>query len=168
MDLWSNIRSRIDAMDKDSSPATSRPPALNLKNKVVHADLTNITIDDASTSDGAGTPSSSQLIEQNSAAPEDVANQKRAAEMQMWWEKAYAKNIDLPDGYQNVAVLLIKWEDELDELNTRDEASNPPKPIGGRANTIYSAKNLRLFFVIASTTLLKLWSSMSPANLSTR
>jgi predicted protein tyrosine phosphatase len=168
MDLWSNIRSRIDAMDKNTSPATSRPTALNLKNKVVHADLTNITIDDASTSDGAATPTSSQLVEQNSAAPEDVANQKRAAEMQMWWEKAYAKNIDLPDGYQNVAVLLIKWEDELDELNTREEASNPPTPIMGHANTSHSAKNSRLSSTTASTMSPRSWSSMSPASLSTR
>lgn len=127
MDLWSNIRSRIDAMEKNSSPTASRPTALNLKNKVVHADLTNITIDDASIADEATTPTSSQLIEQNSAAPEDVANQKRAADMQMWWEKAYTKNIDLPDGYQNVAVLLVKWEDELDELNTRDEVRSSQK-----------------------------------------
>ncbi|KAL5415301.1 hypothetical protein PMIN04_008616 [Paraphaeosphaeria minitans] len=40
----------------------------------------------------------------------------------MWWEEATVWNIDLPNGYAKVDVLLAKWEDELDGLNTRAEA----------------------------------------------
>lgn len=53
----------------------------------------------------------------------DVAQGKRAAEMQMWWDEAIVRNMDLPDGYAKVAVLLVKWADELDELKTRAEVS---------------------------------------------
>jgi hypothetical protein len=31
------------------------------------------------------------------------------------------KHMNQPNGYANVAVLLIKWADELDELKTRKE-----------------------------------------------
>ncbi|OAL46255.1 hypothetical protein IQ07DRAFT_518450 [Pyrenochaeta sp. DS3sAY3a] len=40
----------------------------------------------------------------------------------MWWEEAIGRNMDLPDGYDKVAVLIIKWADELDELKTAAEA----------------------------------------------
>jgi phosphatidate phosphatase APP1 len=38
-----------------------------------------------------------------------------------WWDEAIVKNMDLPDGYVKVAVLLCKWDDELDELKTGAE-----------------------------------------------
>jgi hypothetical protein len=41
--------------------------------------------------------------------------------MQNWWAEAIARNMDLPEGYTKVAVLLIKWAEELDELNTSVE-----------------------------------------------
>jgi hypothetical protein len=47
--------------------------------------------------------------------------QERAAEMQNWWAEAIARNMNLPEGYTKVAVLLIKWAEELDELNTSVE-----------------------------------------------
>ncbi|KAF2197242.1 hypothetical protein GQ43DRAFT_344045, partial [Delitschia confertaspora ATCC 74209] len=47
--------------------------------------------------------------------------QKRASEMQLWWDEAIARKMNIPDGYHNVAVLLVKWADNLDELGTREE-----------------------------------------------
>ncbi|KAF2633868.1 hypothetical protein BU25DRAFT_328197 [Macroventuria anomochaeta] len=43
--------------------------------------------------------------------------------MQRWWDKAFQQQWSLLEGsgYSNVAVLLLKWADELDELKTRDE-----------------------------------------------
>ncbi|KAF2444099.1 hypothetical protein P171DRAFT_361137 [Karstenula rhodostoma CBS 690.94] len=49
------------------------------------------------------------------------SDQRRAAEMQGWWHESIAKNLR-PDGYVNVAVLLIRWADELDDLRTSPEA----------------------------------------------
>lgn len=43
-------------------------------------------------------------------------------EMQTWWDETIAKTM-IPDSYDKVAVLLIKWADEIDELKTRDEVS---------------------------------------------
>ncbi|KAF2001669.1 hypothetical protein P154DRAFT_403416, partial [Amniculicola lignicola CBS 123094] len=40
-----------------------------------------------------------------------------------WWDEAISKNMNLPDGYHKVAVLIVKWADELDELNTGPEAA---------------------------------------------
>ncbi|KAF2799523.1 hypothetical protein K505DRAFT_230897 [Melanomma pulvis-pyrius CBS 109.77] len=106
-------------METDISPKTSHPNPL--RDKVIHADIRIESIEDVPTQVESA-PQATPLIEQNSATPEDVANQERAAEMQMWWDEAIAKNMDLPDGYQKVAVLLVKWEDALDELKTRAEA----------------------------------------------
>ncbi|KAL5411615.1 hypothetical protein PMIN03_004786 [Paraphaeosphaeria minitans] len=63
-----------------------------------------------------------ELIVESDAGPQHAAQQKHAAEIQMWWEEATVWNIDLPNGYAKVDVLLAKWEDELDGLNTRAEA----------------------------------------------
>jgi hypothetical protein len=41
--------------------------------------------------------------------------------MKMWWNDSIARNLNIPENYTQVAVLLIKWSDELDELNTRNE-----------------------------------------------
>ncbi|KAH6868841.1 hypothetical protein BKA58DRAFT_317477 [Alternaria rosae] len=41
--------------------------------------------------------------------------------MKDWWAEAIARNMGTPTGYANVAVLLLKWSDELDELRTGDE-----------------------------------------------
>lgn len=45
----------------------------------------------------------------------------REPEMKASWDDATAKNIHMSDYYSHVAVLLIKWIDELDELRTRQE-----------------------------------------------
>jgi hypothetical protein len=49
-------------------------------------------------------------------------DQQRTTEMQEWWDNSVAKNLR-PDGYVNVAVLLINWAEEIDELRTFPEAS---------------------------------------------
>lgn len=45
------------------------------------------------------------------------------ADMQAWWDDTIARNMNVSDYYTHVAVLLIKWSDELDDLRTRDEVS---------------------------------------------
>ncbi|KAF2177835.1 hypothetical protein K469DRAFT_719303 [Zopfia rhizophila CBS 207.26] len=80
-------------------------------NKVYHADI-HFTDDGGDPQDLSGT----------SPNREEEETQKRAAEMHMWWDEAIAKHMNLPDGYQNVAVLIVKWADMLDELKTKAEA----------------------------------------------
>ena len=59
----------------------------------------------------------------DSTAAED-ANRAPSKECQAtWWGEAIQQNMGLTSGYSKVAVLLIKWADELDELRTGQEVS---------------------------------------------
>ncbi|KAH6881689.1 hypothetical protein BKA58DRAFT_372007 [Alternaria rosae] len=46
------------------------------------------------------------------------------AKLQQCWDKSIAKHLDLPDGYRNVHVLVIKWQDAIDQLNVRQEVDD--------------------------------------------
>ncbi|CAO2656431.1 Nn.00g052340.m01.CDS01 [Neocucurbitaria sp. VM-36] len=108
----------VDAMESDIAPPRNVNP---LKNKVVHADIRIQSIEDEPKQDGSNTQANEPIV-QSKPSHEDVEYQAKAAEMHMWWDEAIAKNMNLPDGYTKVAVLLIKWAAELDELNTGEEA----------------------------------------------
>lgn len=104
-------------METYVSPRSPSP----LKTKVFHPDIQGIqitSIEDASIK-------ITEASQKRSRALDDTVNEEHAAEMRMWWEEAIAKDMDMPDGYQRVSVLLIKWADELDELKTREEVCNP-------------------------------------------
>lgn len=45
-------------------------------------------------------------------------------DMKASWDDATVKNMNMPDYYTHVSVLLIKWVDELDELQTRQEVGS--------------------------------------------
>ncbi|KAH7095572.1 hypothetical protein FB567DRAFT_32882 [Paraphoma chrysanthemicola] len=107
----------IAAMKPDVAPRNSNP----LKNKVVHADIRVSGIDDDVGQSPEGNGASVQLIKQPTT--EDAEDQERAEEMQTWWNNEMKKHMNQPDGYAKVAVLLIKWADELDELKTKNEAA---------------------------------------------
>jgi len=49
--------------------------------------------------------------------------QEPSLAMQNWWTEAIARNMGTASGYAKVAVLLLKWADELDELQTSNEVS---------------------------------------------
>ncbi|KAF1844078.1 uncharacterized protein K460DRAFT_290302 [Cucurbitaria berberidis CBS 394.84] len=117
MTLTNTTARIVDAMTADVAPRNANP----LKNKVVHADIRIQSIEDESKQDGSYTPAAEPIV-QRKLGPEDVAHQHQAAEMHMWWDEAIARNMNLPDGYSKVAVLLIKWAEELDELKTAQEA----------------------------------------------
>ena len=120
MALWSDASSVIfEAMENDSSPKQG----VKISDKVIHAraDIRIESIENAP-QDYTVALQSPKLVEQDSQSLEDAAEKERAAEMQVWWDEAISRNMNLPDGYQSVAVLLIKWDDELDELKTRKEA----------------------------------------------
>jgi hypothetical protein len=108
----------VHAMESSIVPRNTNP----LKNKVVHADV-DIRVHDIE--DDIGRPRqdeiSEQLVEQPNPSSQDVEEQERAEEMRTWWNNEMKKHMNQPDGYAKVAVLLIKWADELDELKTKDE-----------------------------------------------
>jgi hypothetical protein len=45
------------------------------------------------------------------------------AYLQECWDQSIAKHMDLPDGYSDVHVLIIKWHDDIDDLKVRQEVS---------------------------------------------
>ena len=45
--------------------------------------------------------------------------------MRTQWNKVMCREMEVPQGYQNVAVLIIKWCGVLDELDSADEVSYP-------------------------------------------
>jgi predicted DsbA family dithiol-disulfide isomerase len=106
----------VDAMEGNMVTYNSNP----LKNKVVHADIRVQGIEDDVDMQTQG-ETSVQLVEQPTPSAEDVEEHERAEEMQTWWNAEMRKHMNQPDGYAKVAVLLIKWADELDELETKDE-----------------------------------------------
>lgn len=59
-----------------------------------------------------------------SLAPSDCGTSKddqNESQLQDSWDEHIANKLDLPDGYRDVQVLMIKWEDDIDELQTREE-----------------------------------------------
>jgi hypothetical protein len=110
-----------DAMETQITPRASNA----LRDKVFHANIQIQSIEDASVEERQ-TPDDARLVQNTGTTPEDVAYRERAAVMQSWWDEAIVRNMDLPDGYVNVAVLLIKWDAELDELKTGEEVQWKP------------------------------------------
>jgi hypothetical protein len=103
-------------MTTDIVPRNANP----LPNQVIHADIRIQSIEDDPKRDGTAAQSVEPLV-QVRPSKEDDAYKKNAQQMRTWWDEAIGKNLHLPDGYSHVAVLLIKWADELDELKTADE-----------------------------------------------
>ena len=60
-------------------------------------------------------------LSESSGTAEEEALESRTDLMHMWWDEAIARHMDSPDEYHRVAILLIKWADELDEFGDRTE-----------------------------------------------
>ena len=43
------------------------------------------------------------------------------SELQLWWDQEMCRELKLPPGYRNVAVLLIKWSPDIDEFKERGQ-----------------------------------------------
>jgi len=123
-------------METDSQPTEPFP----LGNRVIHANIQSIEPEGPSANDD-GSPATSQGL----LSDEQKNAQKAASEMQLWWDEAIAKNMNLPDYYRSVSVLIIKWSDQLDELKTKAEVPNRDTAIhasladiclGGRARRL--------------------------------
>jgi hypothetical protein len=108
----------VNAIAAETVPRVTNP----YPNKVIHADIRIQSIDEEPTQD-VPVPQSNGRVPESTASRADVDYQEKAAEMQNWWAEAIARNMDLPEGYSHVAVLIIKWADLLDDLKTGDEVS---------------------------------------------
>lgn len=49
---------------------------------------------------------------------------KREAERQAWFQNKSNNILEIPNGYLKVAVLIIRWHDEIDEFKGHDEEVN--------------------------------------------
>ncbi|MCJ1387135.1 hypothetical protein MMC17_010264 [Xylographa soralifera] len=60
------------------------------------------------------------LIEDRGTSRDGVSNEEQM-KMRTQWNKVMCREMEVPQGYQNVAVLIIKWCEALDELKSADE-----------------------------------------------
>lgn len=150
MALWTQTpRAVVDAtMDVDSLIAPRVSSSIDIRDKVFHLKTQIESVEDAP-GHSSNTTGGAQLVIEN-AGPQDAAQQKHAAEMQMWWDEAIVRNMDLPEGYEKVAVLLVKWDDELDDLKTRAEVRISASRVGSSSDQLRSARNSRHSCAIAS------------------
>ncbi|KAI9669096.1 MAG: hypothetical protein M1831_000688 [Alyxoria varia] len=51
----------------------------------------------------------------------DFTDDGKQNHMRHRWEEAMQQNLEISHGYERVGVLIVKWADELDELNTGHE-----------------------------------------------
>ncbi|KAF2851286.1 hypothetical protein T440DRAFT_449317 [Plenodomus tracheiphilus IPT5] len=107
------IATKIDA------PRNSNP----LADKVFHTDILVRGIDDVVPHE-VPTSNVEPIVLSNEHVQDEIESNyiSKTQEMQSWWEEAYAKHMKTPDGYAKVAVLLVKWEDEVDDMKTAKEA----------------------------------------------
>jgi hypothetical protein len=68
--------------------------------------------------------SPASLISSDLDAPRDDRDEEQS-KLQECWDNSIAKHMNLPDGYQNVHVLMIKWADKIDQLKVRQEVYYP-------------------------------------------
>jgi hypothetical protein len=101
----------------ENSSQTTEP--FPLGNRVIHANIQSIEPEGPNTNDDGTSANSQGLLSEDQKSAQEAAS-----EMQLWWDEAIAKNMNLPNYYRHVSVLIIKWSDELDELNTAPEVPN--------------------------------------------
>ena len=62
-----------------------------------------------------------RLHEQQRRTSTDDLTDGDISQMQVWWNQAMCEVMKVPEGYLNVAVLIIKWTEKLDQLNCTKE-----------------------------------------------
>ncbi|KAH6838690.1 hypothetical protein AA0119_g11571 [Alternaria tenuissima] len=75
----------------------------------------------SSVNDTSSLPSPLSLNPGEIRYPQDDQHE---AKLQQCWDKSIAKHLDLPDGYRNVHVLVVKWQDAIDQLDVRQEVDD--------------------------------------------
>lgn len=105
----------VDAVAVD----TARHNNNSYTDKIVHADIRVLGIDNVASQEGAASHVEPVLLSESSKS--DSSYSEDAQRMQSQWEESIAKHRKAPEGYVNVAVLLIKWEDEIDDMKTGKE-----------------------------------------------
>lgn len=124
----------LTSTTRGGDAATNDTAALitnTLAGKVLHtqADLQVLSCEDISKRDAPVPQKKPALVE--SVPGSKAVDYATSTESQAnWWAEAIAKNMDLPDGYSKVAVLLIKWADELDQLRTGQEVREQGRRVG--------------------------------------
>ncbi|MCJ1393263.1 hypothetical protein MMC18_006135 [Xylographa bjoerkii] len=81
------------------------------------------------------------LIEDQETTRDGVSSEEQM-KMRTQWNKVMCREMEVPQGYQNVAVLIIKWCKELDELNSADEVETLDQLLRGGFN--YSTQTVEI------------------------
>lgn len=82
-------------------------------------------------SQGNSKGSTQDLAEEVRETSENSFTDEKNLTMMLQWNRVMREEMKVPQGYQNVAVLIIKWNEELDQLKTADEVGHCiPKDLG--------------------------------------
>jgi hypothetical protein len=53
----------------------------------------------------------------------DGVSEEDNSKMQVCWNRAMCGEMNIPEGHQNVAVLIIKWTEDIDQFKSGKEVS---------------------------------------------
>jgi hypothetical protein len=112
--------STMRAANAATTAIAPRTPTNPLPDQIINADFQIRYVKDEPRRQGP-TPIPQEEGALVDSTPDKDHGSAGAEAQKNWWAEAIAKNMDLPDGYSKVAVLLIKWADHLDTLRTADE-----------------------------------------------
>lgn len=96
------------------SNSVAQRTAAALRGKIIHTH-TDIRVDSVEDE------TSSRVDDNVESFDGGLEERERAVRSQAWWDAAIQKHMGLNGGYENAAVLLVRWHDELDDLKTRAE-----------------------------------------------
>ena len=56
------------------------------------------------------------LLSPSASSPDRNGAYQQDGDLYRCWQEAMRRNMEIPSGYLNVAVLLIRWKAEIDQL----------------------------------------------------
>ncbi|KAK4892342.1 hypothetical protein LTR27_009176 [Elasticomyces elasticus] len=76
--------------------------------------------------------SSTLAQERQPASRSHVSDKPSREEMQGWWDSAMRNNMNIPHGYREVAVLMIRWDSAIADTDTAKEVSDLKNVLEGK------------------------------------
>lgn len=85
---------------------------------------------DVSHSDSSAGPISDMLPSEACVIKPNDEEKKRESERQAWFQNAVNERLNIPTGYLKVAVLVVRWHDEIDQFRKgHDEEASDGTPL---------------------------------------
>jgi len=83
----------------------------------------SVLVQDPPSSKSSDRVSNNPGVPQGTSANGIAVGEDENARMKTCWGRAMCQEMEIPEGYQKIAVLIIKWSEHLDQLKSGDEVS---------------------------------------------